>query len=334
MSGGTGTERDTADRQGYGQANAALPKGKGPATQSDQGASAKTAAPATQAPSSDIAAPSCGIAGIDSGVTYLPDVPSVFSGASAPTSSQAADGLCIINSGRPDAAADAAQTRPAPASLSSVTTPAWKQKLDERLSRSVTVDDFVTVLKEQSAPDHQGYVVHLALLRFMELGSIDDFTEQCRDTPGLRTIVAEQLFLAATRPGGVQQRRSEFAARYAANVVAALPQKELGTFLSARSKDDGVLFAQALLGNHSRRNMVSLPGTAGMDHRSARNIERVRIAWTETRATPTTGAIVESLCLQMLPTDFVPRLAYEKPPLSSRNVAKAVANLWYPADSA
>jgi hypothetical protein len=297
-----------------------------------QQAHAQTVAAATN----EAGRPSCGIAGMGSTdpVVHLPlaEAPN----ANAPASCRAED---------------TPQARPVPPSQNvNAATAAWTEQLDSRLSRCYAAGDFVAVIKELTDPEQQRFVVGRALRRFMDLGEIDALAREVKGIPGLRTIVAQQLLKSAAHPEALRsayargsrvgpdiespELRKEFASRCAAGVLVALPQNELGAFLSSRPKDDGARFALALSGAHSSRSLSAMPELAKLHDGTAGQINRVLEALNKTRTTPTTRAIVQNLCSQILHTDLAPRGAFGKPSLSSDNVANAIANHWYPDDPA
>jgi Domain of unknown function (DUF4781) len=324
MSGVAGTEGNSAHRQTRDQRDTAAPKGKAPAAPTGPRIASST--PQAQDPSSQDR-PSCGIAGMGSAdpVRHLPDLPP------AETSFSSADASASCR------AEDPAPARPA---VSASNANAKSEQLNSRLSRCRTADDFVALLNELTDPEQQRFVVDRALIRFTDLDSIDDLAIQ--GSLGLRIIVAQQLLKYAAHPETLQsgygrgspQLRKEFASRCAAGVLVALPQNELGKFLASQSQNDGAGFALALGGEHSWRNLSSMPELAKLHARTAGLIDRVLVALNNTPATATTGTIVQNLCLQILPTDFVRSGASLKPPLSSANVATAIANFWYPGDPA
>jgi hypothetical protein len=298
-------------------------------------------APTDAAATNEAGRPSCGIAAMGSTdpVVHLPDFPlaeASFSSANAPASCRAED---------------APQARPAtPSQKANAATAAWTEQLDSRLSRCYTAGDFVAVMKELTDPEQQRFVVDRALRCFMDLGEIDALARAVKGIPGLRTIVAQQLLKCAAHPEALRsayargsrvgpdidspELRKEFASRCAAGVLVALPQNELGAFLSSRPKDDGARFALALSGAHSSRSLSAAPELAKLHDGIAGQINRVLEALNKTPTTPTTRAIVQNLCLQILHTDLATRGSFGKPPLSSDTVANAIANLWYPDDPA
>jgi hypothetical protein len=274
--------------------------------------------------------PSCGVAGMESTkpVVRLPEFPLV----EAPLSSATAPASCR--------AEDTAQARLAiPSQNANAKTADWAERLNSRLSRCYSADDFVAILKELRDPEQQRFVVDRALIRFMNLGEIGELAKQVRDDRSLRTTVAQQLLKYAAHPEALQtppdnKGIKEFASHCAAGVLAALPQNELGKFLSSLPKDDGIRFALALSGAHSSRSLSARPELAKLHDGTAGQINRVLDALNKTPTTPTTRAIVENLCLQILHTDLAPRGAFGKPPLSSDNCAHAIANLWHPNNPA
>ena len=248
----------SAHRQGYGETDTAAPKGKTPGAQT-------SGTPNTQDPPSEGGKLACGIAGMGSAdpVVHLPDLPlaetAIFPGANASISSQGAGGTCVSESARPVAppAGDAVPKRPAaPAQNVDAAPAAWKQQITDRLSLCYTAEDFVAVLKELTDPDQQRFVVDCALRRIIDPNAIRDLAQEVKGSPGLRTIVARQLLKYAAHPEalspGYHQRGKEFTSSWAAGVLVALPQNELGAFLSSQPKDDGARFALALGGVKTR----------------------------------------------------------------------------------
>jgi hypothetical protein len=128
--------------------------------------------------------PSCGVAGMESTkpVVRLPEFPLV----EAPLSSATAPASCR--------AEDTAQARLAiPSQNANAKTADWAERLNSRLSRCYSADDFVAILKELRDPEQQRFVVDRALIRFMNLGEIGELAKQVRDDRSLRTTVAQQL---------------------------------------------------------------------------------------------------------------------------------------------
>lgn len=238
--------------------------------------------------------------------------------------------------------------------------PTWQQQLKARLSSCHTADDFVDVLKQLKDPDCQRFVVDNALNCLVSFDEINSLAKAVRDDFGLRKLVADRLWQNATRSDTVRnayvrgsrlnldtqdpgepQRRKEFAAQCAAGVIAALPENELGAFLTSHSAEEGAVFALALGSGQPWREMPSSLENDKLRAPTARSIDRVLVALNNMPVSPTANAIVINLRGQILPNDCAPtrhpirpfeaRLG-EPTALPPQHAATAIAKLWFPND--
>ncbi len=244
------------------------------------------------------------------------------------------------------------------------------REIDEQLSRAWRAQDFIDVLQGITDADPiqreqlQRYVIDRALLRFMDLGDINKLADAVPDNPALRKIVVERLLHYAAhydeiktaytfgsrlapgltnlpeqqRPKPDSHRQKEFASRCAAVIVEAMDieprPRALGEYLAALTREEGKAFALALGGEHDWRNVADVRELAKLHHNTAVAIDKVLAALNHAPSTATTTAIVKNLCLQIVPTDFLPPRGDRRPPLSPDNVAFAMAYVWYPNDHA
>ena len=315
-----GTRTDSSHRQAQGHVDDTASKKN--ASTAQAGNAATTNNSTNNKPSSGIAAVGCDA----SPVSHLPMVQAAFSQGNTSASSNA-PGACMVS--RMPTAGDAGQApAAAPTRNADAPVPTWQQQLKGRLSSCRTADDFVSVLNQLKDPDCQRFVVESALNCFMSLDEIDSLARAVRDDAGLRNLVAKQLWQNATHSEKVRnayvrgsrlnldtkdssepQLRKEFAAQCAAGVIAALPENELGAFLTSHSADEGAVFALALGSGQSWREMSSSLENDKLRAKTAWSIDRVLVALNNMPVSPTANAIVINLRGQILPNDCAPNSA-------------------------
>src|SRR5262245_59625260 len=300
-----GAGANIADRQAH--SHTAAPKAKTPPAPSGSGVIASST-PETQGSSSELGRPSCGIAGMGSAepVGHLPDLPpaepAIFSG----TNAQSQHSVCYV--------------QPAKASLSAAS-PA------NLIANCHDVDDVVKVLKGLTSRDQQAYaadVVKLALQRFEYAGHINKLAEAVRDNPALRLIVVEQILhrAAVLESKSTPENRDEPRGPHnqaGAHVLAALkgmPGEELGALIAQKLSPKEVELLAKIL------DVRNSPGVNGILSQAR---HQILSALNSVPRTDTTGAVVQTLYLLILPEDT---LTY-CPPLAG-SLAEALGREFYP----
>src|SRR5262245_17764221 len=189
------------------------------------------------------------------------------------------------------------------------------------------VDDVVKVLEGLTSRNQGAYaaeVVKLALLRFGNADDVNKLAKAVGDNSALRPLVAEHILRRAAelesknkpqnrdRPDGPHHQ----ACAYVLAALKGMPGEELGALIAQKlSPKEGELLARTL----DVRNPPSVNGILSQ----ARH--QILSALNSVPRTDTTGAVVQTLYLLMLPEDTITYC----PPLAE-SLAKALAREFYP----
>jgi len=241
-------------------------------------------------PSQNATPPKSGVAGLSCpAVSTLPDVQPAtdpfgtnVSGANA----QNQDAMCYVQP---------AQTLPAsvvPAAL---------------IANCRDVDDAVEVLKGLTSRKQQAYaaeVLNLALLRFRDAGHVNKLVEAVRGNSVLRAMVVERILRRAAEleSSSTPENRDRLdgphhkACAYVLAALKGMQGEELGALVAQKlSAKEGEWLAKTL----DVRNPAGINGLLS----NARH--QILSALNGVPRTDTTGAVVQTLYLQLLPEDTI-----------------------------
>jgi len=264
--------------------------------------------------------PTSGVAGLSCPpVRTLPDVQPAATFFFANAQNQ--DGVCSAPPPRSDAQTlPAVQNTNAAPSLSAASPAAL-------IANCHDVDDVVKVLKGLTGRDQQRYVVdvvNLALRRFGDVDHINNLVEAVKNNPALRPIVVEQLVhrAAELESKGTPENRDTLDGPHhqaCAYVLAALKAMD-GEAL-------GALIAQKLLPKEGEwlAKTLDVQNPSGVNGLLSQARQQLLSALNSVPRTDTTGAVVQTLYLLMLPEDTI----IYCPPLAA-SLATALGREFYP----
>ena len=258
--------------------------------------------------------PKSGVAGLSCpAVSSLPDAPPathVFGTNVSGVNGQNQGGMCYVQPSQPPA-----QTLPGdvvPAAL---------------IANCRDVGDVVEVLQGLTSRNQQAYaaeVVNLALRRFGDADQINKLAKAVKDNPALRPIVVEQILRRAAEldSKSTPENRDTLDGphhRACAYVLAALKGmqgKELGALIAQKlSAKEGEWLAKTL----------DVRKPAGINGILSQARHQILSALNSVSRTDTTGAVVQTLYLRLLPEDIFTYC----PPLAE-SLAIALGREFYP----
>ena len=270
--------------------------------------------------------PTSGLAGLSCPpVRTLPDAqpadPFLFGTNVSGANAQNQDGVCYSQPPR-----SAAQTLPAVQNTNAA--PSLSAASPAALIANChDVDDVVKVLKGLTGRDQQHYavdVVNLALRRFGDVDQINKLAEAVKNNPALRPIVVEQLVHRAAELESKSTRENRGmldgphhqACAYVLAALKAMDGEALGALIAQKlSPKEGEWLARTL----------DVQNPSGVNGLLSQARQQLLSALNSVPRTDTTGAVVQTLYLLMLPEDTI----IYCPPLAA-SLATALGREFYP----